>query len=85
MKKVNLLGRGPSLRHFKNLDDCEIVILTNNLDKEITQVEGFSDYLQDKNIHLCLNMVLGGDAGYNSIDFFNRFNVTTFSCYVNTI
>jgi len=76
MRTVNLLGRGPSLKHFKNLGNCETVVLSNNLDKEISQVDGFSDYLQDKNIHLCLNMVLGAASGYHSIDFFNRFNVT---------
>ena len=76
MNIVNLFGRGPSLKHFKILGDCQTVVLSNNLDKEISQVEKFSEYLQDKKIHLCLNMVVGGARGYHSIDFFNRFNVT---------
>ena len=76
MKTVNLICKGPSLKYLDELGDSEFLILANDLDGEISQVDGFSEYLENKTIHLCLNMVIGGADGYNSIDFFNKFNVT---------
>ena len=75
MKIVNLLCKGPSLKYFNELPDTEFVILSNDLDSEISQIKEFSDYLENKNIYLVLNMVSGGANGYHSIDFFNRFDV----------
>ena len=76
MKTVTLLGRGPSLKYFDKLDKSDIVVLANDFDREISQIEEFSDYLKKQTIHLVLNMVAGADAGYNSIGFFENFNVT---------
>ena len=75
MKVINLLCKGPSLNYFNKFDNCDLIMLANDFDEEILQLEGFSDYLKNKPIHLCLNMVLGAADGYNSIDFFNRFKV----------
>ena len=76
MKVVNLLCKGRSLREFDKLPDSDFVVLANDFDQEISQIKSLSDYLENQTIHLVLNMVLGADAGYQSIDFFNRFKVT---------
>ena len=76
MKIVNLLCKGPSLKYFNKLPDTEFVVLSNDHDQEVSQVEGFSDFLENKNIHLVLNMVMTAATGYHAIDFFNRFNIT---------
>jgi len=75
VKTVNLLCKGRSLTHLEKLGDSEFVVLANDFDREISQVNGLSEYLKNKEIHICLNMVSGYN-GYNEIDFFNRFNVT---------
>tara|TARA_R100000030_G_scaffold88709_2_gene72749 strand:- start:976 stop:1638 length:663 start_codon:yes stop_codon:yes gene_type:complete len=76
MKTVTLLGRGPSLNYFSEIDNSDIVVLANDFDREISQIEEFSDYLKKQTIHLVLNMVVGAADGYNSIGFFENFNVT---------
>ena len=75
MKIVNLLCKGPSLRHFDRLPDPEFVVLANDFDREISKLKFLSDYLENQTIHQVLNMVIGGANGYHSIDFFNKFNV----------
>ena len=51
MKKVLILGRGPSLNTFKssNINDIEDVILMNNHEKTLQDQESY-DKLKDKNI-----------------------------------
>jgi len=75
MKTITLLGRGPSLKYFNELDKSEFVVLSNDFDREISEIEEFRNYLKKQTIHLVLNMVIGGANGYHSIDFFNKFNV----------
>ena len=75
MKVVNLLCKGRSLREFSKLPESDFIVLANDFDQEISQIKSLSDYLKDQTIHLVLNMVYGADAGYQSIDFFNRFEV----------
>ena len=75
MKVVNLLCKGPSLKHFSKLPESEFVILANDFDGEISQIKEFSDYLKEQTIHLVFNMVVGADVPYNSIGFFTEFNV----------
>jgi len=54
MKKVLILGRGPSLDSFKSLDidEVESVILMNNHEKTLQDQVSF-DKLKDKNIYVC--------------------------------
>ncbi len=75
MKTVNLLARGPSLNCLEVLPDSDLVILANDFDGEISQIKEFSDYLEKQTIHLVLNMVVHNADGYNSIGFFENFNV----------
>jgi len=73
---VNALLRGRSLIEFKNLENCDLVLLANDTNIEIEEIDGFKEYLNDKEIHLVFNMVLGAASGYHHIQFFDNFNVT---------
>ena len=75
MKVISLLCKGRSLMEFDKLPDSEFVVLANDFDKEITKIKTLSDYLENQTIHQVLNMTVGGARGYESIDFFNKFNV----------
>jgi len=44
---VNALLRGRSLSQFKNLGDCDLVILANDTDQEIQTIDGLKEYLID--------------------------------------
>ena len=73
---VNALLRGRSLSQFKNLGDCDLVILANDTDQEIQTIDGLKEYLIDKEINLVENMVATGAIGYHKMNFFNDYNVT---------
>jgi hypothetical protein len=75
MKVVNLLCKGRSLIEFNKLPNSDFVVLANDFDGEINEVENFSDYLKKQKIHQVLNMVFGGADGYNSINFFETYDV----------
>tara|TARA_B100000575_G_C23142934_1_gene665704 strand:+ start:5010 stop:5819 length:810 start_codon:yes stop_codon:yes gene_type:complete len=61
MKKVLILGRGPSLDTFKslNIEDIDDVILMNNHEKTLQNKESF-DKLKDKNIYVMCNINQAG-------------------------
>jgi len=75
MKIVNLLCKGQSLRQFDKLPESEFVVLANDFDREISHIKPLADYLKNQTIHQVLNMVVGSANGYQTIDFFNIFNV----------
>ena len=58
MKKVLILGRGPSLDTFKSLDvsDIEDVILMNNHEKTLEDQESL-EKLKDKNIYVMWGVI----------------------------
>ncbi len=73
---INALLRGRSLKEFKNFGSCDLVVLANDMDKEIQEIDGLKEYISDKEIHLVFNMVGGAANGYHSFRFFENFNVT---------
>lgn len=75
MKTVNLLCKGQSLSEFNNLPDSEFVVLANDFDREILQLPDLYEYLSKQKIHQVLNMVIGAASGYQSMKFFEKFNV----------
>ena len=73
---INVLLRGRSLSEFNTLGPADIVFLANDMDREVEEVNGFREYLSDKEINLVFNMAAGADSGYHAIGFFETFNVT---------
>ena len=72
MKKVLILGRGPSLDAFRsfNIDDIEDVILMNNHEKTLEDQESI-EKLKDKNIYVMCNI---NQAGFKP-GVFNKIKV----------
>jgi len=80
MKKVLILGRGPSLDAFRsfNIDDIEDVILMNNHEKTLEDQESI-EKLKDKNIYVMCNI---NQAGFKP-GVFNKIKVK--GCLTNRL
>jgi len=75
MKVINLLCKGRSLANFSELPDSQLIVLTNDFDRELQKIPSLYEYVSKHELHLVLNMVSGGASGYHDIDFFQKFNV----------
>lgn len=75
MKVINLLCKGRSLANFSELPEAQLLVLTNDFDRELLVIPSLYDYVYKHKLHLVLNMAAGGANGFHEINFFQKFNV----------